>query len=50
RRSVLDQQLQRSDHQAVGREEVFTQRGARGLTARCHTTELGLPLAAGSPE
>lgn len=48
--TVSDQQFEGSVHQALGHQEVFTQRGAGGFPPGCHPAKLGLPLATGSPE
>uniref|UniRef100_A0A672GLU3 Uncharacterized protein n=1 Tax=Salarias fasciatus TaxID=181472 RepID=A0A672GLU3_SALFA len=50
RRTLSDQQLEGPVHQALGRQEVLTQRGAGSVPPGRHPAELGLPLAAGSPE
>lgn len=48
--TISDQQLQGSVHQALGHQEVFSQRGAGSFPPGCDPAELGLSLAAGSPE
>lgn len=50
RRPISDQQLQGPVHQAVGHQEVLPQGGAGGVPPGRDPAELGLPLAAGSPE
>lgn len=48
--TISDQQLQGSIHQALGHQEVFSQRGAGSFPPGCDPAKLGLSLAASSPE
>lgn len=46
--TLSDQQLKGPVHQTLGHQKILTQGRPGSLTSGCHTSKLGLPLAAGS--